>query len=145
MASEAVSSMILFIGAVAAAGVVAVALGATTNHYTTGLRERTADIETELSTRIVIVNDPTRIPNNPVILYVKNTGSTDLTIDQFAILYDGTLRTGWTSTVDGVADTTLEPGQTVVITVVGLNAANGNHAIRVVTGPGYSDDLEFNA
>ena len=145
MGSEAVSSMILFIGAVAAAGVVAVALGATTNHYTTGLRERTEDIELELATRIAIVNDPTRVPGNPLTLYVKNTGSTDLTIEDFVILYDGNLRTGWTSTVNGVADSTLEPGETVVIVVVGLNVANGNHAARVVTGPGYSDDLEFNA
>jgi archaellum component FlaG (FlaF/FlaG flagellin family) len=144
MASEAVSSMILFIGAVAAAGAVAVALGVTTAHYTTGLRDRTSHIESELSTRIAIVNDPAHVPNNPVILYVKNTGSTDLTLADFVILYDGTQRTGWTVTVGGVADTTLEPSETAVITVTGLSASNGNHAIRVVSGPGYSDDLEFN-
>lgn len=143
MGSEAASEMILFIGGLAAAAAVAGALSVAVGHYTTGLRERTADIEQELATRIAIVNDPVAVPGTPLTLYVKNTGSTDLAVEDLVILYDGTQRTGWTATVGGVAATTLEPSDTATITVTGLNVANGNHRVTVVAGSGATDSLEF--
>jgi archaellum component FlaG (FlaF/FlaG flagellin family) len=143
MASEAASSMILFIGALAAAAAVAGALTVAVGHYTTGLRERTAHLEDELATRIAIINDPVDVPGTPLTLYVKNTGSTDLDLADFVVLYDGTQYGTWTVTVGGAAATTLHPAETATITVTGLNVAAGNHRATVIAGSGYSDSLEF--
>lgn len=145
MAAEGASSMILFIGALAAAAAVAGALTVAVGHYTTGLRERTASLEDELATRIAIVNDPVAVPDTPLVLYVKNTGSTDLDLGGFVVLYDGSQQNTWTATVGGAAATTLEPSETVTITVTGLNVPNGNHRATVIAGSGYSDSLEFDA
>jgi archaellum component FlaG (FlaF/FlaG flagellin family) len=145
MASEGASEMILFIGGLAAAAAVAGALTVAVGHYVTGLRERTSDLEDELATRLAIVNDPAAVPGTPLTLYVKNTGSTDLTVEDIVVLYDGAQRTGWSATIGGVAATTLGPSDTLTITVTGLNVPAGNHRVTVIAGSGYSDSLEFDA
>ena len=143
MGSEAASEMILFIGGLAAAAAVAGALTVAVGHYSNGLRERTATLEDQLATRIDIVNDPVAVPGTPLTLYVKNTGSTDLTLANFVVLYDGAQQATWTATVGGAPASTLQPSETATVTVTGLNVAAGNHRVTVIAGNGYSDSMEF--
>src|SRR6266513_2618812 len=45
----------------------------------------------ELQSEIQIVNDPSKVANNPVLYYVKNTGSTTLDYGNMTVIVDGTI------------------------------------------------------
>jgi archaellum component FlaG (FlaF/FlaG flagellin family) len=143
MASSAASEAILFIGAVAAAAALAGALAGVTGHYTAGLRDRSNALGAELTGRIAIVNDPARVPTSPLTLYVKNTGSRDLTVASFVILVDGEASADWDATVGGSPATALKPAQLATITVNDLAVAAGAHRAVVVADSGYAATLEF--
>ncbi|MEA3143764.1 MAG: archaeal flagellar protein FlaG [Thermoplasmata archaeon] len=143
MAGSAASETILFIGAVAAAALLAGALAGVTGHYTTGLRDRSKALEAELTSRIAIVNDPANVPTGPLLLYVKNTGSRALTLDTFVILVDGVASADWAATVGGVAALGLKPGQLATLTVNDLAVPAGDHRAVVVADAGASAALDF--
>lgn len=143
MAGAAASEAILFIGAVLAAAALAGALVGVTSHYTTTLRERTNALDAELTGRIAIVNDPANVPTSPLVLYVKNTGSRDLTLASFTILIDGEASGDWDATVGGAAATALRPGQLAALTVNDLAPAAGDHTATVVPDRGAAAILEF--
>lgn len=143
MAGEAAGESILFIAAITAAAIVAGTLGGVTAKYVGDLRERADLLDDELSGRIAIVNDPSRVPNNPVILYVKNTGSIEQDLTDFALFVDGVARTTWTVTVDGAAATFLPPGEMAAFTITGLNLASGSHSASVISDTNYADLMQF--
>lgn len=143
MASGAVSELVIFIAALAAAGGVAAALTVATGHYIAGLRDRSASLEEEMGTRVAIVNDPAATPTAPLKLYVKNVGSQDLDIPSFVVLVDGTATTDWTWTVGAGTPDTLNPGEMATLSVAGLALGAGDHRAVVVTGPGTQATLEF--
>src|SRR5207248_4647944 len=45
----------------------------------------------ELQSEIQIVNDPSKLANNPVLYYVKNTGARTLDYGNMTVLVDGTV------------------------------------------------------
>lgn len=143
MAGEAAGESILFIAAITAAAIVAGALGGISVKYVNDMRDRADVLEKEFEGRIAVVNDPSRVPNNPVIIYVKNTGTLTQTLADFAIFIDGVYRPTWTVTVNGAAGTQLPPGDLAAFTITGLNLATGSHSVNVVSDTNYSDLLLF--
>src|ERR1041385_3646599 len=143
MAGAAASETILFVGALVAGAVVAAGFGAVTIKYVESLRARTNVLDDELQGRIAIVNDPALVPNSPLTLYVKNTGTRDQTISSFVVLTDGTLRSTWTATVNGASTTTLGVRQVATITLTGVTLAAGDHVATVVSDSGYAASLDF--
>lgn len=143
MAGEAAGESILFIAAVTAAAVVAGTLGAVSADFVNTLRDRSNLLESEFTGRIAIVNDPANVPNAPVVLYVKNTGAQQQQLLDFVILVDGTLRTGWTVTVDGAAAEIFDPGELAVFTLTGVILAPGDHLASVVSDTNFNDQMEF--
>ena len=143
MAGEAAGESILFIAAITAAAIVAGTLGGVTTKYVNDLRDRSDQLEQEMAGRIAIVNDPARVPNNPVILYVKNTGTLTQDLGDFALFVDGVVRTTWTVTVNGAAATELSPGDMAAFSITGLNLAAGSHTASVVSDTNYADRMQF--
>lgn len=143
MAASSAAELIIFIGAVVAAAGIATALGSVAVGYTTSLKDRTNALERESTTRLAIVNDPADVDVNPLLLYVKNTGSQDVNQQSFVILVDGVPRT-FTMTVGGVADTVLKPGELATFTSVGLTIpGSSDHRVVVIAGATAMDELEF--
>ena len=143
MAGAAASESILFIGAMIAAAVVAGTLSAVAADYAQNLDQRSDTVRTEMTGRIAIVNDPANVPDNPVILYVKNIGLEEQDLAGFNILIDGSLHGAWTATVGGVAADVLKPGDLAEITLTGSNLANGDHTATVISDTNYVARLEF--
>lgn len=143
MAGEAAGESILFIAAITAAAVVAGTLGAVTAKYVGDLRDRSDQLQEEFAGRIAIVNDPSRVPNNPVILYVKNTGTIQQDLPDFALFIDGVQRTTWTVTVDGAAATVLDPGEMAAFSITGLNLASGTHYASAISDSNYVARMQF--
>ncbi|MEA3190954.1 MAG: hypothetical protein QOD77_1536 [Thermoplasmata archaeon] len=143
MAASSAAEIIIFIGAIVAAAGVATALGAVAAGYTSSLRDRTTSLERDYTTRVAIVNDPGDVDVNPLLLYLKNTGSQDVNRESFVILVDGVPRT-FTMTVGGVADTVVKPGELATFTSSGLTIpGSSDHRVVVLAGASTMDELEF--
>src|SRR5882672_8462357 len=136
MGGSAASEAILFIGSVAAAAALAGALAGVAGHFTAGLRDRSNSLEAELTSRLAIVNDPAHVPTGPLLLYVKNTGSSDLQLPSLAVLVDGKASANWDATVGGAPATHLKPGQLATLAVNDLAVPAGDHHAVIVIGPG---------
>lgn len=144
MAGQTASSMILFIAAVAAAGIAGVAIAGVIGNMALELQDRGNTMADALGTDVAIVNDPANVPydstSNNLTLYIKNTGSHTLTAPNLMILIDGTaedfnhtLRDDATSWSEGV----------VLEAWVIVDLAAGDHQAHAIYTPNISDDLEF--
>lgn len=143
MAGSSISEIIVFIGAIVAAAGVAAGLGALAANYNASIKDRSVSLEREYTTRVAIVNDPADVDVNPLLLYVKNTGSQDINFQSFVILVDGVPRT-FAMTIGGVADTVLKPGELATFTSSGLTIpGSSDHRVVVIAGATAMDQLEF--
>ncbi|MHB8606224.1 MAG: hypothetical protein ACYDCK_13320 [Thermoplasmatota archaeon] len=140
MAAETSAQLIFFIAAsVLAAGVSAILTGAVT-HTAGKIEERSAAMGSALTTQIVVVNDPSDVPNNPVLLYVKNVGTTSLNESLLTVVVDGTPRTFTVSLLGGA--TRWGEGDVAEYSIA-VTLAAGDHQARVTTENGVSADLRF--
>jgi archaellum component FlaG (FlaF/FlaG flagellin family) len=94
-----------------------------------------------LTTEIVVINDPGSVPNNPVIIYVKNIGQKTLNQSLVNMIIDGTPRTYTVALLNGA--TTWNTGSVAQYTFSGLNLANGDHRVRVSVENGAFDDFKW--
>lgn len=143
MASAPASEMILFIGAALAAGVVAIALSGIAQQYATGLKDRSAGLSAQMESSVALVNDPSLVPNGPVVLYVLNTGSVPIHVTTLAVLVDGVQATNLTVTVGGVSAQEIAPQHVGAVTLTGLTLASGDHHAQVITATHAQARLEF--
>lgn len=93
-----------------------------------------------LVTDIEVVNDPGQVPNNPVLIYVKNTGDRVLEPTLVNVLIDGTDRTYTASLLNGA--TSWAPGDVAQFSIA-VTLASGDHRVRVVTENGVADDFRY--
>lgn len=144
MGSEASSSMILFIAALAAAAIAGGAMAGIIGEMTMEFRERGSGLTDAIGTDLAIINDPKNVPyddpENNLTVYVKNTGSQTLNTEQLTILVDG---------VDKDYNATLirdrdrwTTGTTQELTVV-VELDSGDHRVRAVYTPNVGDTLDF--
>lgn len=102
-----------------------------------------AEIGEQLTTDIKIANDPGSVPNNPVLIYVKNTGQTTLNATLTTLLVDGSVVTTTKSIVGAAAGTTeWRTGDVLKLTYT-ATLASGDHQVRVLTQNGVHDDMKF--
>lgn len=135
--------MIFFIAAVIlAAGVVGV-LTTSVNTFAGELDTRGQSLAAEMATDIRIINDPADVPNNPLVLYVLNTGSRPIAPQSAIVFVDGQAYTTLGLDVLGTNDEVHRQGQVLEITVTGLNVASGDHRVKVTMAHGVSDSIPF--
>lgn len=144
MGSEASSSMVLFIAALAAAAIAGGAMAGVIGEMTLEFRERGSGLTDAIGTDLAIINDPKNVPYddgaNELTVYVKNTGSRALTTEELTILVDG---------VDEDFNATLiQDGErwstgTVQDLTVDVDLDGGDHRVRAVYTPNVGDTLDF--
>lgn len=94
----------------------------------------------ELQSEVTIINDPSLVPNNPAVFYVKNTGATTLDWFNMTVLVDGNIVTTTKSLLNG--ETTFRYGAITQVNYA-TTLATGDHHVRVVMENGVSDELKF--
>lgn len=144
MASETTSSLILFIAALAIAGIAAGAMAEIVGSMATELRDRGNAMADTIATDIAIVNDPDNVPYDggadELTIYVKNTGTAVLAPNETLILVDGQAATYTTTYLDGA--TSWRPGVVTEFTVSPVQSPAGDTRVRVSYGT-IGDSLEF--
>ena len=141
-ASGGATELIFFISAVVVAtAVVAVAANGIYD-LTHGIEDRGEQVKDEMSTRIVIVNDPSAVPNDPVLIYVKNIGTTTLNHNYISVFLDGVVVTDTTLTLSGNRTSFWDPSSLLTISI-DQDLSSGDHTVQVTTENGVSDTLSF--
>ena len=134
--STSATHIIFFIASIViAASFVGVAVVAIMN-ISNGIEGRGDMISKELSEEFKIINDPEKMSNNPLVLYLKNTGKIPLSTEHITVLVDGVSEN---FTVDGE---TWMPGDTITLTV-DVNLPAGEHVVKVVLEDGLSQKFNF--
>lgn len=141
-ASGASTQLIFFVSAlIVATAVVAVAANGVYK-ITNGIDQKSDNVENELLTDIAIINDPNEVPNDPVLVYVKNVGKTVLNQNFVSVIIDGVMITGHTMTLSGNSSSNWEPSSVLTISI-DTELVSGDHTIKVITENGVSDTLSF--
>lgn len=134
--------MIFFVSAViVATAVVAVAANGIYD-LTEGIDDRGDQVKDEMSTQVVIVNDPSAVPNDPVLIYVKNVGTTTLNHNYISVMLDGVAVTDHTLSLSGNRTSFWDPSSLLTISI-DQDLSSGDHTVQVTTGNGVSDTLSF--
>ena len=133
--------LVFFLASMLVASTLAGVFIATTDSISDGIVEKENSISKRLKTDINIINDPNHVPNDPLTIYVKNTGSTKLNKTDVNILVNGTLQ-------DSVTKTVVDGGpiweQNDVLKIeVNKNLPAGDHWIKVIVGNDIQDTFEF--
>lgn len=146
MAGTGIADSIMFTAAlIVAVGFIGV-FGAVIGDASQQLNRQGDRVSGGLRTEVIVLNDPDAMQTAPLLLYVKNTGRTTLTLADTSILLDGVPATNVTFDVLGqVDDTSWPPGAIVQATVHDLFVDAGQHRVRVVTENAIEDSLLFRA
>ena len=140
--STATSQLIFFIAAMVVASAVVGAMSKGVFEVTDGISGKSKLVDEQLKTSILIINDPDDVLNNPVVLYVKNTGSTILGKDLITVQLDGDANLSYTVSVTGGMAGEWSPSSLLTITIT-KNLASGDHSAIVTTQNGVSDSFKF--
>ena len=133
--------LVFFLASMLVASTLAGVFIATTDSISDGIVDKEDSISKRLKTHIDIINDPNNVPNDPLTIYVKNTGSTNLNKTDVDILVNGTLQESPTLTViDG--GYVWEPNGVLKIEV-NKDLPAGDHWIKVIVGNDVQDTFEF--
>jgi len=140
--STATSQLVFFIAAMVVAAAVVGAMSKSVFEVTDGINGKSKLLDDQLKTSIMIINDPDNVLNNPVKLYVKNTGSTILSQDLITVQLDGDANLTYAVSVTGGTNGQWSPSSLLTITIT-KNLASGDHIAMVTTENGVSDTLKF--
>ncbi|MCU0860215.1 MAG: flagellar protein G, partial [Thermoplasmata archaeon] len=77
-ASTASTQMIFFISALLVSSIVVAVATRSVYDIAGGIDDRSGIVEDQLATDIQIINDPSVVPNDPVLIYIKNVGKVTL-------------------------------------------------------------------
>jgi len=102
-----------------------------------GIEDRGDMVAKQLSADFQVINDPERVSNNPVVLYLKNTGKVPLSTSHITILIDGDSIDSFT-----VSSDLWMPGDTVTLTI-NVNLSSGEHVVKIVLEDGLATTFYF--
>jgi len=135
--STSATHIIFFIASVViAASFVGIAATAIIN-ISEGIEDRGDMVAKQLSADFQVINDPERVSNNPVVLYLKNTGKVPLSTSHITILIDGDSIDSFT-----VSSDLWMPGDTVTLTI-NVNLSSGEHVVKIVLEDGLATTFYF--
>ncbi len=134
--------MIFFVSAIIVSAIVVAVASQSVFELTNGIEDRSDAINDQMSTDIQIINDPTNVPNDPVLIYVKNIGKTTLNQNYISVVLDGVVVSGPTLNLSGNRTAYWDPLSTLTISI-DQDLASGDHTITVVTENGIKDQMDF--
>lgn len=135
--STSATHIIFFIASVViAASFVGIAATAIIN-ISEGIEDRGDMVAKQLSADFQVINDPERVSNNPVVLYLKNTGKVPLSTSHITVLIDGDSIDSFT-----VSSDLWMPGDSVTLTI-NVNLSSGEHVVKIVLEDGLATTFYF--
>lgn len=143
MASTPVSEIIFFIAALVISSMVAGVMITSIQETSVVFNQKSKSMVEDIRTDITIINDPDNVTNDPVVIYVKNTGDSSLAVDNetFDVLINGTYQTNFSvSSVDG--NNELLPSDVANLTI-NITLPSGSHTIRIYAGGSEWDEMDF--
>ncbi len=141
-ASTASTQLIFFISALVVSSIVVAVATRSVFDIASGIDDRSGIVEDQLATDIQIINDPSVVPNDPVLIYVKNVGKVTLSQDLVSVMLDGETVANATVTVTGSVSSYWEPTSVLTISI-DQSLAAGDHTVSVTTENGVSDKMDF--
>jgi flagellar protein FlaG len=141
-ASAGSTQLIFFVSAIIVSAIVVAVASQSVYKLTSGIDERSDAINEQMSTDIQIINDPTNVPNDPVLIYVKNIGGTTLNQNYISVVLDGVVVTGHTLSLSGNRTAFWDPLSILTISI-DQDLASGDHTVTVVTENGIKDQMNF--
>lgn len=135
--STSATHIIFFIASVVIAASFVGVAATTILDISDSIEDRGDMISKQLSADFEVINDPELVSNNPVVLYLKNTGKVPLSTQHITVLIDG-------SSVDDftVSSETWMPGETITLTI-NINLATGEHVAKIILDDGLSTTFHF--
>ncbi len=143
MASTPVSEIIFFIAALVISSMIAGVMITSIQETSDVFNQRSRSLVENIKDDITIINDPDNIANDPLIIYVKNTGDSSLAPDKklFDVLINGTYFTNYSvSSLDG--DNELLPSDVAKLTI-NTSLPSGSHTIRIYVKGNEWDEMKF--
>jgi len=141
-ASTASTQLIFFISALVVSSIVVAVATRSVFDIASGIDDRSGIVEDQLATDIQIINDPSVVPNDPVLIYVKNVGKVTLSHELVSVMLDGITVFNATLTVTGSGSAYWEPASTLIISM-DQSLVAGDHTVTVTTENGVSDKMDF--
>ncbi len=136
------SHLVFFLASMVVASTLAGVFITSTDSISSGIRSREDALSERLKSDISIINDPNNMPNDPLIVYVKNTGSTSMNKTDVEILVNGTLQQPSSiQLVDG--DDNIWSPTEVIKVKIDIKLESGDHWLKVVASHQSEDTLEF--
>ncbi|MBW3582530.1 MAG: PKD domain-containing protein [Euryarchaeota archaeon] len=133
------AEVMLFIGALMITAAFVQANTGTVEHLAGGVLDEGAAEAAKLRTGLRIINDPGSVPNDPLVLYVLNTGSEVLRPALLTVVVDGNVITDRSVVELGAADQAWRTGEVVRVTLNEVNLGAGTHHLQVTAPTGVSD------
>lgn len=143
MASTPISHMIFFVAALLVSSMVAAVLLSSVQETSNAFSQRSRNLVDTIRDDITIINDPDSVSNNPVIIYIKNTGDSSIPVDKkiFDVLIDGVYQENYSVTsING--DDELLPSDVAKITI-NTTLSSGSHTLRVYVRGYEWDEMKF--
>ncbi len=143
MASTSVSEIIFFIAALVISSMIAGVMITSVQETSDVFNQRSKSLVENIKDDITIINDPDNIANDPLIIYVKNTGDSSFAADEkiFDVLINGTFHSNFSVTsLDG--DNKLLPSDVAKLTI-NTTLPSGSHTIRVYVKGNEWDEIKF--
>jgi flagellar protein FlaG len=139
--STSSTQLVFFIAAMVIASGLVGLFAETITSMTDGVRTRGDMVYDVMLTDITIVNDPNNMNNDPVDIYLKNTGKLKLptTVD---VLLDNEPMLDSNMTISVVGGGDWEPGELLEISI-DTSLAAGEHSVKVIVENGASDRFSF--
>jgi len=141
-AGAASTQLIFFISAILVSSVVVGVATSSVFDLTSGIDDRSNTVKNQLTTDIEIINDQGAVPNNPVLVYVKNIGSTTLNQELITVMLDGTVVANRTLSLTGSGSAYWESSSVLTVSITQTLSA-GDHTVTVTTENAISDRLDF--
>jgi flagellar protein FlaG len=130
MAGTTISELIFFIAAILISSTVAVSFIKVADTYSKSISDEASMIESEIGSKMIVINDPARVPydrtTSNLTFYIKNTGSSDLSVKDIVVSANGTASSGAkikTRIMDG--GTRWTPGDVVEVIFTVKNLRTG--------------------
>lgn len=143
MASTPVSEIVFFIAALVISSMIAGVMITSIQETSVVFNQKSKSMVEDIKNDITIINDPDNFTNDPVVVYVKNTGDSSLAVDKktFDVLINGTYHTNFSvSSIDG--DNEILPSDVAKLTI-STTLPSGSHTIRIYVGGSEWDEMEF--
>lgn len=143
MASTPVSQIIFFIAAIVISTMIAGVMITSIQETSVVFNQRSKSLVDNIKDDITIINDPDSVSNDPMIIYVKNTGDSSLALDEktFDILINGTYHSNFS--VDSISGgDEILPSDVAKLTI-NTTLPSGSHTIRIYVRGSEWDEMKF--